>query len=208
MSYFAPYLDETGLHIPTYADRMEALVSAYHSIFGPDINLTESSSDYQLLSVFARSLDDLSASLLSVFASRNPFYASGAALDLLLPIHGITRSGATFSTVMLTLTGTPNATLAVAPQALDTQGHIWACQATGITLDSNGSATVQAVCTAPGAITAEAGTITSIVMPVAGLSSVANAAAAVPGLEEETDASARHRFALASSAPSRFWATC
>ena len=27
MSYFAPYLDETGLHIPTYADRLEALLN-------------------------------------------------------------------------------------------------------------------------------------------------------------------------------------
>ena len=27
MSYFAPYLDESGLHIPTYADRLEALLA-------------------------------------------------------------------------------------------------------------------------------------------------------------------------------------
>ena len=39
MSYFAPYLDETGLHLPTYADRMEALLSAYRAIFGADVNL-------------------------------------------------------------------------------------------------------------------------------------------------------------------------
>ena len=91
MSYFAPYLDETGLHIPTYSDRMASLLDAYRSIFGPDINLTESSPDYQLLSIFVRELDDFSAVLVSLFASRNPGYAAGAALDLLLPLHGITR---------------------------------------------------------------------------------------------------------------------
>ena len=82
MSYFAPYLDETGLHIPTYSDRMASLLDAYRSIFGPDVNLTESSPDYQLLSIFARALDDFSAVLVSLFASRNPGYAAGAALDL------------------------------------------------------------------------------------------------------------------------------
>ena len=91
MAYFAPYLDETGLHIPTYAERMEALIASYRSIFGQEINLEESAPDYQLLSVLARALDDLSAVLVSVFASRNPGYAAGTALDLLLPLHGITR---------------------------------------------------------------------------------------------------------------------
>ena len=93
MAYFAPYLDETGLHIPTYTERMEALLESYRSIFGPEINLEESAPDYQLLSVLARALDDLSALLVSLFASRNPAYAAGSALDLLLPLHGITREG-------------------------------------------------------------------------------------------------------------------
>ena len=91
MSYFAPYLDETGLHMPTYAERMEGMLAAYRGIFGQEINLAESSPDYQLMSIFARALDDFSAVLVSLFASRNPGYATGAALDLLLPLHGITR---------------------------------------------------------------------------------------------------------------------
>ena len=28
MSYFAPYTDETGLHLPTYQDRLDALCEA------------------------------------------------------------------------------------------------------------------------------------------------------------------------------------
>ena len=35
MSYFAPYTDETGLHLPTYQDRLDALCEAYRSIFSP-----------------------------------------------------------------------------------------------------------------------------------------------------------------------------
>ena len=66
MAYFAPYIDESGVHIPTYQDRLDALTSAYASIFGPEANLEISSPDYQLLSVFARALDDLSALVTAV----------------------------------------------------------------------------------------------------------------------------------------------
>ena len=41
MSYFAPYIDDTGLNMPTYEDRLEDLVSAYRSIFGVDAEVSE-----------------------------------------------------------------------------------------------------------------------------------------------------------------------
>ena len=91
MSYFAPYIDGSGLHMPTYEDRLSDLVSAYRSIFGIDAELSESVPDYQLLSVFAKALDDTSALVLQAYNSRNPLYASGNALDLLLPLYGLAR---------------------------------------------------------------------------------------------------------------------
>ena len=91
MAYFAPYIDSTGIHMPTYEDRLNDLVSAYRSIFGVDAVLDPSVPDYQLLSVLAKSLDDTSALVVSAFNSRNPAYASGHSLDLLLPQYGLTR---------------------------------------------------------------------------------------------------------------------
>ena len=91
MAYFAPYIDESGLHMPTYEDRLSALTENYRAIFGLDSELSESVPDYQLLSVFARSLDDASSLVLSAFHQMNPMYASGQALDLLLPQYGISR---------------------------------------------------------------------------------------------------------------------
>ena len=72
MPYFAPYIDGTGLHMPTYEDRLSDLVSAYRSIFGIDAEMSESVPDYQLLSVFAKALDDTSALVLQAYNSRNP----------------------------------------------------------------------------------------------------------------------------------------
>ena len=85
MAYFVPCIDETGVRLPTYADRLEDLLAAYRSIFGADAVLDESTPDYQLLSVFARALDDTSALVLQDYNSRNPDYAAGRSLDLLAP---------------------------------------------------------------------------------------------------------------------------
>ena len=199
--YFAPYISGNGVQIPTYAERLEALASAYRNIFGSNVNLEVSSPDYQLLSVFARALDDLTQIILVDFASRNPQYASGVGLDLLLPLHGLVRGGATYSTVPLTLTGTPNAVLPEAPQVLDDTGYLWACQTAGIQLNENGTALVSAVCTTPGAVSAPAGTVRHLVSPVSGLTSAVNALPATPGTEAETDASCRNRLRAAASAP-------
>ena len=91
MAYFAPYIDGTGIHMPTYEERLEALTEAYRGIFGAGAELSAAAPDYQLLSVFARALDDVSALVLKAYNSRNPAYASGQALDLLLPQYGLTR---------------------------------------------------------------------------------------------------------------------
>ena len=91
MAYFAPMIDAAGIHMPTYEDRLQDLVSAYRSIFGQEAELSPEVPDYQLLSVFAKALDDTSALVLSAYNSRNPMYASGQALDLLLPQYCIVR---------------------------------------------------------------------------------------------------------------------
>ena len=91
MAYFVPYIDQTGIHMPTYEERLGELAETYKSIFGIDAELTAAVPDYQLLSVFAKALDDVSALVLQAYNSRNPAYASGQALDLLLPQYGITR---------------------------------------------------------------------------------------------------------------------
>ena len=91
MAYFTPVIDASGIHMPTYEDRLQDLVSAYRSIFGQEAALSPEVPDYQLLSVFAKALDDTSALVLQAYNSRNPAYAAGQALDLLLPQYGITR---------------------------------------------------------------------------------------------------------------------
>lgn len=92
MAYFAPYIDGSGIHMPTYEDRLADLCEAYRNIFGVDAELNAAVPDYQLLSVLAKSLDDTSALVVQAYNSRNPQYASGAGLDMLLPQYGLSRA--------------------------------------------------------------------------------------------------------------------
>ncbi len=91
MAYFPPYIDSAGLHMPTYEERLSSLTESYRAIYGQESELSESVPDYQLLSVISRSLDDASALILSAVQSVNPQYAQGPALDLMLPMYGLSR---------------------------------------------------------------------------------------------------------------------
>ena len=92
MAYYAPYIDGSGLHLPTYDDRLAELWTRYCEIFGVDPALSASASDYQLLAAFARRLDDVSSLIRQAYESRNPLTASGHWLDLLLPQYGLVRN--------------------------------------------------------------------------------------------------------------------
>ena len=73
MAYFTPYLDDNGIHMPTYEDRLGNLIEAYRSIFGVESELDSAMPDYQLLSVFAKALDDTSALMLQAYNSEYNF---------------------------------------------------------------------------------------------------------------------------------------
>ena len=119
MSYFAPYIDSTGVHLPTYEDRLSKLLEDYRQIFGSDLVLTEDTQDYQLCSVFARALDDMSSLMLESYAARDPDLAAGQTLDLLLPLNGVTRlPGETDTSVRL------RRSFAIAAPAQSTREHL------------------------------------------------------------------------------------
>ena len=91
MAYFEPSIDADGIHIPTYDDVLENLITEYKNIFGEDVYLGVETPDYQLLSMFAKHLDDMYAICVDAYNARNPDYATGNSLDLLLPLNGMSR---------------------------------------------------------------------------------------------------------------------
>jgi uncharacterized phage protein gp47/JayE len=201
MSYFAPYVDATGLHLPTYQDILDDLVASAKAIYGDDIYLEEDSADYQLLSIFAlKSYDNMQA-LAYCYASRSPGTALGAGLDGVVKLNGIARKAAGYSTCDVVLTGTAFTQIS-GGKVKDASGNIWDLPAT-VVIGSGGTVTTTATCEEVGAISALPGDITEIVTPTYGWTAVNNEVAAVVGQAQETDAEVRIRQAASVALPSQ-----
>jgi len=192
MAYSEPFIDGDGIHIPTYADILEHLIAGYKSIFGEDIYLGEDTMDYQMLSLFAKAQDDMLALVTQNYNARNPNYATGDALDLLIALNAMNRKKATASRATLSLTGRPYIVVPAGSEAIDQNGNIWATEI-DCKLDANGEGTVDALCETLGAISANAGTIDTVYSAVTGWMGVTNADVAVLGQDVETDEELRVR---------------
>lgn len=192
MSYFAPYLDDGGIHVPSYQERLDGLIAGYRQIFGEDVYIEPDSMDYQLLSLVAKCWDDLNSVVIDSYYARNPNFASGSALDMLLPLNGMMRKPATKSSVTLSLTGYPETTMDAGKQAMDADGNIWEIP-TSVAFGADGKATAVAYCTVPGPVAAGVGTITIINTPDRNWIDVTNETIAILGNAVETDAQVRLR---------------
>lgn len=193
MAYFEPYVDGDGIHVPTYDDILEYLIAQYKTIFGDDAYLGEETPDYQMLSVFAKCVGDFSALAIQAYNNRNPQYASGDALDILVRLTGLNRREATYSHAVLTVSGTEATVIPAGSKVIDDQGILWVTDGS-VTIPAAGETTVNATCETAGAILAPAGTITGIYTPVPGWTGVTNTDVANGGLDTETDAELRNRF--------------
>lgn len=201
MTYFKPYVDSTGLHIPTYNDILEDMIAAMKQIYGDDIYLDNSSPDYQLLSIFALKQSDTLQALAYAYNARSPETAIGTSLDSVVKLNGIKRKAAGHSTCQVKITGTPF-TQIVNGAVRDRAGLTWDLPSS-VVIDSSGTTYTVATCRTAGAVSALAGDISQIETPTYGWVSVTNEVAAVLGNAQETDAQLRERQTISTANPSQ-----
>lgn len=201
MTYFKPYVDSTGLHIPTYNDILEDMIAAMKQIYGDDIYPDNSSPDYQLLSIFALKQSDTLQALAYAYNARSPETAIGASLDSVVKLNGIKRKAAGHSTCQVKITGSPF-TQITNGAVKDRAGLTWDLPA-NVVIDSNGTAYTVATCRTAGAVSALAGDIAQIETPTYGWIAVINEVSAVLGNTQETDAQLRQRQAISTANPSQ-----
>ena len=192
MSYFAPYIDESGFHIPLYIDVRDDLIAKYKEIYGDNVYLDEDSADYQFISIFARKIFDSYQTAQTVYNNSYLNTAVGVSLDNLVSLAGITRKPATQSKVLLTITG--DASTVITNGVASDGTHNWTLDETEVTIPDGGVINVYATCDDGGAIEALPNTITTIATPTYGWLSVTNNYAAQRGTNEETDGELRERF--------------
>lgn len=201
MAYFAPYIDATGLHSPTFADIQDNLVAQAKSIFGQDIYLDNDSQDMQYIAAVSKAIYDAMQMCALAVANQSPQTAIGAPLDSLIKLNGLKRLAATYSTVQITCIGTPG-TVIPAGVVQDTAGYKWDLPENSVIPDT-GVLSCTATCETVGAVLADIGAIQTIVTPQYGWDSVSNVAAAIAGVPTETDTQLRKRQSTSVQLPSQ-----
>jgi uncharacterized phage protein gp47/JayE len=147
-----------------------------------------------LTTLMAAELGRLGEMAQAVYDARVPANATGAQLDDLCTLVGVSRLDPTASTATVTLTGTSGT---VIPTGAIMQGGgddglaRWRLDAAVTLASGTGEGTVTSE--EEGAIVAAPGDIAQIVTPVAGWTACTNAAAAVTGRDMETDSALRVR---------------
>jgi uncharacterized phage protein gp47/JayE len=132
--------------------------------------------------------------LQAVYDARVLGNATGVQLDNLALLVGVRRNDATHGTVTLTCSGTDGTVIRQGRivQGGGSDGNArWVITSDGII--ASGTCTVTAQAQETGEIVAIAGDIDTIVTPIAGWTSVTNAADATPGRDRESDAALRAR---------------
>jgi uncharacterized phage protein gp47/JayE len=202
MSYTPPYVGPAGLVVSNYNDILVDNVGAFLNIYGQNQYVQPDAPIYQLLSILSLKQADQNAALQLYWNQSSPQTAVGAGLDRVLKMNGLARAAYTYSTAVLTVTGTSGAVITNG-FAQDQSGNLWALPSP-VTI-VGGSVSVTATCTTPGNITAEPGTITIVATPQYGWTppsgTVTNAAAAVSGDPVETDSEVRARQAISVALP-------
>lgn len=196
----APTISSTGITAPAYSDVLDYLKAQYRAIYGPDVYLESDSKDGQWIAIIASAINDANAVAISVYNAFSPATAQGANLSSVVKINGIARAVSSSSTVDVTLVGVAGTTIKNGV-VQDTNQVKWDLPAS-VTIPAGGQVVVTATCEQPGAISAAAGTVTTISTPTRGWQTVTNASAAAQGNPVETDADLRIRQTSSTALPS------
>lgn len=202
MAYFKPYIDESGLHIPTYTDIRDHLIEQAKLIFGQDIYLGNDSQDYQFISIVTDKMHDAYQTAQLVYNNRGPASAIGGGLDGVVKLNGISRKRATQSTCPVEIIGTPNTKIANGIVQDKRNKYNWDLPPE-VMIPFTGKAQVMAKCQVHGPVFVDIGDIDTIVTPTQGWSSVYNFTKATLGQSREKDSELRSRQAVSTALPSK-----
>lgn len=196
-------IDENGISAPPYNDILLSLQAQYRAIYGADTDLDEDTQDGQWLAIQAKAINDSNQQQIFVYNQFSPSTAIGTGLSSVVKINNIQRLVPSNSTAVVAIVGQVGRII--------TNGIIgdnvglntkWTLPAS-VTIPISGTINVTATCTEPGAILADANTLTVILTPTAGWQSVTNAANAAPGQPVEVDAQLRRRQSISTQSPSK-----
>lgn len=185
-------LTTSGLIIKRLDDVRRDLLDRFRTAFGADIRSDEKSVFGLLTGILARPVAEVWSGLQDVYDSFNPDAATGEALDNVARLVGVYREPATFAFATLTLGGTVGAVIPAGKVVRAASGREYVLT-TNATIGGGGTVTALFRADVAGAVNDPSGTVTTIVTPSAGWSSVTNALDIVGGSDAESDDALRLR---------------
>lgn len=163
----------------------------FYTVFGTYPNLYPSAPT----GAFIQELTDMEVNVNNtcVYITSNVYGLStsqGIFLDGLGNLFGILRTPATYTIVTCSLLGLPD--LTIPANSIISDGTNQFISVDSITLDNSGIATANFTCTVSGQIDVQANSVTTIITPFSGWSSVTNAAPGVSGKNIQNDTAYRY----------------
>lgn len=186
-------LTDAGFRRPTYAELLDALEYKARELFGSSANLTVRSPIGIFLRIFAWMLNLLFSTIEDVYNSRFVDTAVGASLYNLGRAIGLKLLGAQKAVGYLTFYGDDGVDVPEGFLAETIAGMQYITLSEGVIKDGSVTVPASAVIPGPDSNTGEK-TITQIVNPKSGITSVSNASPFEGGRDTETDAEFRARY--------------
>lgn len=184
----------TGFVKPTLADIKAQQEAVWRSIWGADFDLSPETLPGHFIAVSADRELDLWEAMEALWSQIGPEVATGVTQDNLYALNALTRLPATKSIVTVDADGDPFTVVPAGTKfavlgSPDKEFEVVEDTA----LSALGVASILCAAINPGPVDAPAGTVSVIVTPVSGLTSVLNADPAILGTNAETDEEFRIR---------------
>lgn len=188
-------ITSTGYIRPTFTDIMNSLQTALQSNerFGASFAFDTNSNNYQFMAAVALQIAGLEERIEQYWTNSNVTTSEGNPLDLNVKLVGLSRAQGTKATGAVTFTGLVGTAIPANFQVATTDLTTFVTDAT-TSIPASGSVDVSITASDIGeSSNVNSGTITMIVSPIIGLSTVTNADATTGGQDRELDAELRTR---------------
>lgn len=183
---------KNGLLVPDEIDVLNGRLADFAGALGGAMSTSLTSPQGQLAMSDAAIITDKNDQMLAIVNQINPDFASGRFQDGIGQIYFLDRIGATGTLVTATCSGLVNTTIPAGSTARDKKGYIYVSLADAV-IPASGSVDIIFQNTTTGPVPCAAGDLDTIFKAVSGWTGITNAAAGVPGNDEETRADFEYR---------------